>query len=333
MPILALSVSLASCYLPPHRDSLVAAKCTPVNALLLGTYDQSFSLNIPLYGGISEHYKHKVAELTGEQASRLSNLDDACRAWAYGALSSEKYGNILMAYYGGAVSQASNGVAPSDLLDKVIAAIKELQAHGSAPKDSDLAKGVTPEDEVRKIAAMPSATAASKMDAVYQEALPELSKFTETDDPDRKFQLFVLKKLTVIDAYLNNSPGPGQSGDGWRKQGPGTGNAPNPAEPIQSYTVFFTTNSAEITHGEKNGLLAVAAAWRTAGTKVEVLGFADPRGTSAHNRILSQRRAWEIELFLTQNGVSVVKASAGDPLLDMDTEFGEERVVLIKAIP
>jgi outer membrane protein OmpA-like peptidoglycan-associated protein len=70
-------------------------------------------------------------------------------------------------------------------------------------------------------------------------------------------------------------------------------------------SIFFTTDSAELTASavEKLDQIATAFMSQPAGTRIQLQGFADPRGNTAYNRRLAEQRLFAVRYYLVTQGV------------------------------
>ena len=98
---------------------------------------------------------------------------------------------------------------------------------------------------------------------------------------------------------------------------PVTSEAPAAAE-LSLSTVYFDFDSYALNSGAQNELRKVAGDLKTkAGTKIQVEGHCDERGSNEYNLALGERRARAIQEFLTTEGVTSADLST--------ISYGEER--------
>jgi hypothetical protein len=94
---LVIAVLLSACshinsLLPENR--IVAAKCTNIDALLAKNVTASMNANLVVAsGGVA--YMSKGPEISGLQATILTQTNMACKSWALGAMSDEKWATFL----------------------------------------------------------------------------------------------------------------------------------------------------------------------------------------------------------------------------------------------
>jgi outer membrane protein OmpA-like peptidoglycan-associated protein len=96
--------------------------------------------------------------------------------------------------------------------------------------------------------------------------------------------------------------------------------------------VYFSTNSAELTHASVEAISTQGRIWARTGRRVEVVGYADARGTAELNEALSLRRASAVADALSSVGVivdRVVGAGVDPSTADLYTRARRVRVNLV----
>lgn len=90
---------------------------------------------------------------------------------------------------------------------------------------------------------------------------------------------------------------------------PQTAAVPMPAQPTMAqrrlYNVYFQSGSAELTGPQMSQLdiFLYNNVQRSSNAPIRLVGYADPRGDSQQNRMLSQRRAEAVAAYLASKGI------------------------------
>jgi OmpA-OmpF porin, OOP family len=107
---------------------------------------------------------------------------------------------------------------------------------------------------------------------------------------------------------------------------------PPPPPPPTTYTVYFDYNSSRLDPGSREILRFAANVYRTGNpATVQVIGYADPSGSSGYNQRLSQRRADAVAGALVNEGVpsSTLVVTARGETTDPPTPGQDRRVEVI----
>ena len=93
-------------------------------------------------------------------------------------------------------------------------------------------------------------------------------------------------------------------------------------------SVFFSTDSAELSDASKVALTRLAARADAPRLRIVIQGFADERGDAAANTELSQRRAVAVSNYLKTYGLTVLSAEGSGEDLSFGGWTSNRRVVV-----
>lgn len=304
MPILALVV--AGCCPPPTRSELAAAvnaQCAPVSDLLSKNVTRTGQLRVAGFGGGGE-YSTQGAILDSAAAKQTYDLNAACRAWVAGAMTDDRYADLLVAQMGAAISLSTRPEDQAVAITEVLTALADLK-HG-------LPSGLPLEPALRREVAKANDTPAQQIRT--QLAVPDAAPVADTESLS-----LIAARLDYLEQLIQAERG-----------GSGPDNAPgNDVVPrTNGFDVYFATGSPELTFDAAAEVRRRGDAFRT--RRVEVIGYADARGSAETNARLSLARARAVADILTQSGVIVVSSSGAGATSNLPAEYSRARRVTIR---
>jgi hypothetical protein len=184
--IILVALAFSACCRPPENPR-VEALCTPVRDLLSKNLKESAGLSIIGFGG-SEAFERSGVQLEADQATRIVEIDYACRAHALGALSDEDYKTALITIYGGGLAISTDGRPSQAMLADLARGIQGLQEAGAIPK-GDVASAAA------NLARASSTDASRDLEALRA----TLSKIRLSNAEDIRFRSELLGKLSALE--------------------------------------------------------------------------------------------------------------------------------------
>lgn len=303
---------------PIHRENPeIANRCSPVRDLLAKNYRRERKVDV-LVAGAGTYDSRTGAILSNDEAARVAHVDSVCRAWVYGEITGKQYAATLLGITSAAILEAKDPAQRQATASEAVKLFEELRKLGILPPEFAPAK--IPE-RVAEDARLTESELRDRINA----AIVEMDRISRGFIGIPEFQRQVLDRFTALETSISqlreqgtprkeDPPGSGvrlPSDQGNRMPGSsGASTAADKAVPptLQSLTVYFSTNSAELSYEGRRMLRNAAAGWAASGSIVDVVGFADPRGSGSLNDRLSRGRANEVAALLKTLGVKVSSA-------------------------
>jgi outer membrane protein OmpA-like peptidoglycan-associated protein len=332
---LAGSVLIVGCgtQLPKEKpeDGDVAARCTPVRALLSKNVRSGANVAFPWLFNVGGLYERSGAVLDAAEAARTVRLDEACRAWVGGAITAKEYGRVVLDNTSATIVQTTSPDDREDVTHKVMEYLDDLKTKGYLPDrfDTSAIPG-----QVKSDAHLSNKELEAKLRDSLDELGGRLRLVGEAADV-REAQLasrfdLVERRLKVLETAAKSvsaasisvptsrPTGPDSAASSAGTQAASSGSGDEYSEHrgsadvgTRALDVYFSTGSAELSLLEKQRLESAAAVWRSAGATLYVMGFADPRGSAAFNSALARARAESVAKLLLRSRVKVGAVSSG----------------------
>lgn len=288
----------------------VAERCSPVRELLSKNYRREKKVDVVI-AGAGTYEDRTGAILSNEEAARVAHIDAVCRAWVFGEVSGKQYAATLLGLTSDSIVGTKDPAERDAAVANAVELFRELQRQGLLPPEFDPSK--VP-DRVVEDEKLPSNTLRDRINAAIKGLEGLTSGYMSTAD----FQRQVLDRFSAMEAGIAQLQGGGKPPNGGPQAPDASGLSADDSSgksdahrPLDTLTVYFSTNSAELSYDGRRMLRDAAVAWASTDSTVDIVGYADPRGSAQHNAVLSTARAKEVAEILRQNGVRVSGVQGG----------------------
>jgi outer membrane protein OmpA-like peptidoglycan-associated protein len=320
-----------------QENPKVAERCSPVRELLSKNYRLEKKVDV-LIAKAGTYEDRTGAILSNEEAARVAHVDSVCRAWVFGEVSGKQYAATLLGLTSESIVGTKDPADQAAAVAKAVELFRELQREGLLPPEFNPSK--VP-DRVAEDEKLPKNELRDRINAAIK-GVEDLSRgFMSTVD----FQRQVLERLTALETNIAQLKGGGKpANENTRTPRSDVAESPDSIgssrsandssgnsgfhHPLDILKVYFSTNSAELSYDGRRILRDAAVAWASTDSTVDIIGYADSRGSVQHNSVLSKARAKEVADVLRQNGVRVSEVQGGG----VDQSAGEHELQRIAKV-